>query len=297
MTVHFKNSVKQLFLSMVVLCIAGSMSSAVSDSLLADPPEENVKPDVMLAHKWKGTGDITGWWMSEKLDGVRGYWTGSQMVTRSGNLINAPEWFISGFPPFALDGELWAGRKKFSGLSGIIRKKKPDKGWESVRYCIFDVPCGNLGFEQRLQKAKEWFDNHPSPVVTIVEQTQCNGREHLENELRRIESLGGEGLIVRRPGSLYSKGRSTDILKVKTFHDMEAVVVGHKKGSGRNRNRLGALLVELPGGVRFAIGTGFSDDERENPPPVGTTITFRYTELNASGIPRFASFLRVRDTF
>jgi DNA ligase-1 len=112
-----------------------------------------------------------------------------------------------------------------------------------------------------------------------------------------IESLGGEGMMLRKPDSPYTVGRSYDSLKVKTHEDTEATVIRHLPGSGRNAGRLGSLLVELPNGIQFAIGTGFSDKERDNSPPVGSIITFKYYGFYKSGIPRFASFLRVREEF
>jgi DNA ligase-1 len=84
------------------------------------------------------------------------------------------------------------------------------------------------------------------------------------------------------------------LLKVKNVRDAEARVLEHLNGAGRHKGRLGALLVELPDGTRFSVGTGFSDAEREAPPPVGSVITFRYQELSEGGVPRFPSFVRVR---
>jgi DNA ligase-1 len=100
--------------------------------------------------------------------------------------------------------------------------------------------------------------------------------------------------MVRRPDAFYLAGRSAEILKVKSFQDAEAVVVAHLPGSGRNRDRLGSLLVELPGGVQFRIGSGFSDAQREYPPPIGEVVTFKHYGFYPSGIPKFPSFLRVR---
>jgi DNA ligase-1 len=100
--------------------------------------------------------------------------------------------------------------------------------------------------------------------------------------------------MLRQPGSAYQAGRSPTLLKVKTFADAEARVVGHEPGRGRHKGRLGALLVELPDGVRFAVGTGLTDAERADAPPVGSTITFRYQELTDGGVPRFPSYVGVR---
>ena len=98
--------------------------------------------------------------------------------------------------------------------------------------------------------------------------------------------------MLRQPASKYEIGRSSTLLKVKTFHDAEAVVVDHQAGSGRHKGRLGALVVQLADGTQFSVGTGFSDSQRESPPPVGSTITFRYQELSDRGVPRFPSFVR-----
>ncbi|MCG8563626.1 MAG: DNA ligase [Desulfobacterales bacterium] len=248
----------------------------------------------MGAGQWTGDTEVTGWWMSEKLDGVRGCWTGRSMESKSGKPLPVPPEFTRGFPPFPLDGELWMGRGTFSTMVGLARQKKGGNGWKGVGYHIFDAPDPALAFEDRLDKARRWFQTHPLPHVHLIPQEKCRGRAHLEARLRAVEAQGGEGLMLRRPGSPYRAGRSRDILKVKTFQDAEARVVGHRPGKGRHRGRMGALEVELPNGTRFALGTGFTDTQRENPPPVGSWVTFKYTGLTPSGIPRFASFLRVR---
>jgi len=128
----------------------------------------------------------------------------------------------------------------------------------------------------------------------IHEHYVCSGIAHLREELARVEKLGGEGLMARKPASLYEAGRSTSLLKVKTFHDAEARVLEHIAGAGRHKGRLGALLVTLADGTRFSVGTGFSDQERGAPPPIGSIITFRYQELSDGGVPRFPSFVGVR---
>jgi len=60
---------------------------------------------------------------------------------------------------------------------------------------------------------------------------------------------------------------------------------------------LGSLMVETPEGLRFRIGSGFTDPQRRSPPPIGAIITYRYNGKTEKGIPRFARFLRVRQTF
>lgn len=251
----------------------------------------------MLAQVWQPGRDVQGWWMSEKLDGVRGYWTGERLVSRAGNAFAAPAWFTEHFPPVPLDGELWTGRGQFSEVVGIVRRKAPHDGWKSVRYMIFDAPRAEGGFEQRLDFARAWLRNHPTPYAAVIEHEVCNGEEHLRNRLAEVEALGGEGLILRQPASAYVVGRSATILKVKTFQEADAVVLEHLPGSGRNAGRMGSLRVETSNGVRFAIGTGFTDAERDDPPPVGSTVQFKHQGFTKAGIPRFASFLRIVERF
>jgi DNA ligase-1 len=252
---------------------------------------------VMLAHSWDQKTDIKEWWMSEKLDGVRGYWTGNKLISRQGNPFNAPEWFTRNFPPTPLDGELWTGRDQFQELVSIVRRESTGTDWEKVNYFVFDAPGIEEGFEKRLDFARRWFLKHPNLFAEVLEQQICESREHLRKKLQEIESLGGEGVMLRRPNSPYTVGRSYDLLKVKTYEDAEATVIKHLPGSGKHTGRLGSILVKLPNGIQFAIGTGFSDKERDNPPPIGSIVTFKYYGFYKSGIPKFASFLRIREEY
>ncbi len=239
--------------------------------------------------------DIQEWWMSEKYDGIRGYWTGRELVSRVGNVFVVPAWFTKNFPAVPLDGELWIDRQTFEELSSIVLDQVPDEaGWKRLRYMVFDAPQARGGFEARLDFARQWFDLHPNPYVTIVEHEICRDAKHLQQKLSDIEAQGGEGLILRRPQSPYTVGRSRDILKVKTYRDADAVVIGYRPGKGRHTGRLGALLVELPNGIQFAIGSGLTDAERDNLPPIGSTIKFKHHGFTKAGKPRFASFLRAR---
>ena len=101
--------------------------------------------------------------------------------------------------------------------------------------------------------------------------------------------------MLRLGASGYRSGRSNDLLKVKQYQDAEAVVVHHLPGKGKYEGLMGSMLVELEDGRRFRIGSGFSDSERAYPPRPGTTITFKHYGLTATGLPRFASFLRIRN--
>ncbi|MCA9649753.1 MAG: DNA ligase [Myxococcales bacterium] len=250
-------------------------------------------PPLLLAHRWEEQ-DPTGWWMSEKLDGVRAYWDGTRFVSRLGNAYLAPEWFREGLPPFPLDGELFAGRGAFQQAVSIARRADAGEAWRALSFLIFDAPQVDAGFEDRLGHLHEHFAVNTHAHARVLEHRECTGLDDMLTELRRIEGLGGEGVMLRRPGSRYVAGRSDSLLKVKSFLDTEARVVGHQAGTGRHEGRLGALQVELPNGTRFKVGTGFSDAQREAPPAVGEVITVRYQELTDGGVPRFPIYVGVR---
>ena len=258
-----------------------------------DEPEK-AGPPLLLAERWDNAQDLTGWWMSEKLDGVRAYWDGQSLISRLGNRFHAPEWFLEGLPETPIDGELWIGRKAFQRTVGIVRRQDKNELWKEVRYVAFDAPGLDAPFEERLASIREHVERHRPPYLSAHEHAVCEGLDQLRAELARVESLGGEGLMLRQPGSRYEVGRSITLFKVKNFRDAEARVIEHLPGAGRHKGRLGALLVELTDGTRFSVGTGFSDAERGAPPPIGSAISFRYQELSEAGVPRFPSYVGVR---
>lgn len=250
--------------------------------------------NVLLAKPWTPDIDPTGWWMSEKLDGVRALWDGTKFVSRLGNAFAAPSWYTKLMPKVVLDGELWCGRGAFQDTVSIVRSST-DKGWNRVLYRIFDAPDAPGGFEDRLGVARREYAKHGCPNVSLLEQTCCKGRDHLAEVMTYIVLHKGEGVMLRRAGSLYERKRASSLLKVKLFHDAEARVTGYQPGEGKHRGRLGALELVSPEGVRFKVGTGFSDAEREDPPAVGSVVTYSYQELTRDGVPRFPAFVAVRD--
>jgi DNA ligase-1 len=263
------------------------------------PPPKTSKPDsdekappLLLAQSWDTQADLTGWWISEKLDGVRAYWDGERLYSRLGNVFHAPDWFLENFPRAPLDGELWGGRGQFQSTVSVVRRQDAGPHWKDIQYVVFDLPAMAAPFEVRQAALADLLAGRPD-FLSLHPQMPCEGLAHLDEELKKVQALGGEGLMLRQPGSLYETGRSWTLLKVKSFFDGEARVVGHQPGAGRHAGRLGALQVELADGKRFSVGTGFSDAERENPPAIGTLITFRYQELSNAGIPRFPSYVGV----
>jgi len=193
-----------------------------------------------------------------------------------------------------LDGELWLDRKKFQRTVSIVRRQDKSDHWKEIRYVIFDAPKLEQKFEKRLEFVRELVEGKKLAHALAHGHELCKGIDHLRMELARLEALGGEGLMMRKAGSKYESGRSSTLLKVKTFHDAEARVLKHLPGAGRHKGRMGALQVELEDGTMFSVGTGFSDAERANPPAVGSMITFRYQELSEAGVPRFPSYVGAR---
>ncbi len=239
--------------------------------------------------------NISGWCMSEKLDGIRGYWDGRHLFTKRGYRINTPDYFIQNFPSFPLDGELWIGRGKYEEVQSIVLDTTPSSKWKNVTYNIFEVPNAEGNFSQRIAKARKWFHLHANKFVHIIEQKKCYSHKKLQIFLEEVIAKGGEGVIVKNPKLPYFRGRSRNILKVKRFSDAEAVVVAINPGKGKYKNMMGSLTVRMFDGTRFRIGTGFSDQERKNPPAVGSIVTFKYCGWTQKHKPKFASFLRKRN--
>lgn len=252
-------------------------------------------PELLLLTKYRPAMDIGGWYMSEKLDGVRAYWNGRQLLSRQGNLIAAPNWFTDELPPFELDGELWITRGQFEEIQSITSRDQPHPAWRRVTYNIFEVPNAPGGLDSRLGRLREYLGHHYVAHIKIVPQTVCRNVAHLMQRLMAVDAAGGEGLVLRNPDSPYETGRTPNALKVKRFDDMEGRVIGYRPGKGKYRGVTGALWVKIKGNKRFYIGSGLTDRERAQPPPVGSMITFKHQGLTRNGIPRFASYLRVRD--
>ena len=266
---------------------------------LAVAQEANVNsPPLLLAHVASDNIDPAPFLISEKLDGVRAYWDGKTLRFRSGNAVNAPAWFTAKLPPQALDGELWLGRGRFEELSGVVRKETPDAAeWRQIKYMIFELPNAPGSFTQRYDAICDLVRQSNWLQLQVVEQFRIGDRAGLQRKLKQVVRDGGEGLMLHRADAPYVTGRSDVLLKLKPMLDSEAKVVGHIAGKGKFEGMLGSLEVETPEGKHFRIGTGFTDSVRKNPPAIGLTVTYQYRGLTKNGLPRFASFLRVRQEF
>ena len=253
-------------------------------------------PALSLANIYHNDIDVKHYWISEKLDGVRAYWTGQQLLTRGGHIIQAPDWFLQQLPrTIRLDGELWIGRGQFEQTSAIVRRQTPDdENWKLISYRVFDIPRTDLTFDQRITIMKDLLNKYPSPHLKMVEQFRVSTHTELRQRLQDYVAQGAEGLMLHRADAYYRAGRSDDLLKLKPYMDAEARVLEHVPGKGKYTGMLGAILVENTDGIQFRIGSGFSDAQRRSPPPLDSIITYKYFGNTRNGTPRFASFLRLR---
>ncbi|WP_114973827.1 DNA ligase [Rhodoferax ferrireducens] len=253
-------------------------------------------PALMLGKNWQAGLDPAAFLVSEKLDGVRAFWDGHTLRFRSGRRIAAPDWFTAALPATPLDGELWLGRGRFDRLSGIVRRSIPvEAEWRELRYMIFDLPGSSGRFGERAARVVSVVGTAGVPWLQAIEQAHVPDRATLQRQLLQLTRDGAEGLVLHRADAEWTPGRSDALRKLKPLPDEDARVMAYLPGKGRHAGRMGALMLEMANGQRFALGTGFNDVQRDTPPPVGSFVTYRYRDRTPNGLPRFASFLRVRE--
>ncbi|ORZ37536.1 hypothetical protein BCR44DRAFT_35803 [Catenaria anguillulae PL171] len=280
--------------------VATSAGGRPKRAVPVKPPsntDARLNMEVLLAQKWTDKVDPTGWHASEKLDGMRAYWcaTRNKLFSRNHNAIAAPDWFVESFPTdMSLDGELYVGRDMFSATMSIVRASAADDRWKKVQYHIFDIPSLDKPFEQRLQAMQDLVEELGIEHIQAVPHIVCTGTSHLLEMLETVESKSGEGIMLRKPKSRYVHGRSDTLLKVKTFADGEAIVIGHQLSTSSTYfGQLGALECRMASGKEFRVGSGLTADLRDltKAPPVGTLITYKCQELTKDGVPRFPVFI------
>lgn len=282
---------------------AGALAAAPTTNSGAgsaeNPPGQTVTspPAPMLAKHWQSGLDPSDYLVSEKLDGVRALWDGQTLYFRSGRTIQAPTWFTAGLPPVALDGELWIARRNFDRLSGIVRQSVPsDADWQLVRYMVFDMPNLPKPFAERARQLASLVAERAVPWLEALNQTRVADAAQLRTRLAAVDAEGGEGLMLHHARGLWHSGRSDMLRKLKPMPDEEGVVLAHVPGKGQFQGQMGALRIRAPNGQVFTLGSGFSQAERGQAPPVGSVVTYRYRGYTPAGLPRFASFVRLRES-
>ncbi|KIM09141.1 MAG: hypothetical protein KU28_00410 [Sulfurovum sp. PC08-66] len=239
------------------------------------------KPQLFLLETFEEDKNLSGWVMSEKLDGVRAYWDGKRLLSRSGKSFAAPAWFVEQLPPFAVDGELYTHRGDFERITSIVNQSLPHEGWRAIVYHIFEVPHAKGTLYERLALAKSYEGKH----LHVVAQLPCASNEAAFAFRDSVVREGGEGIVVRDPHRGYETGRLSSALKLKPYEDAECKVTGYTQGKGKYAHQVGALLCAY-GDQVLKIGTGLSDAMRAVPPPLGSTITFSYKGTTGKGVPK-----------
>lgn len=277
--------------------------------------------NVMLAHKFnpklhvvsatkKKERPIKGWHIYEKIDGIRAVFKNGELVSRYGNKFCAPqefieriEWELSSSIP--LDGELiHPGGLQTTG--SIVRdqtKKNTMEYWKHIQYIVFDQinepdyskeDYSDVPFWVRLDNIKEDLPEN-SNVQILDKLGIISDMSDVHKHLKNIQDKGGEGLMLRDPNANYELGRSWSLIKVKSFEDCEAKIIGYYPGEGKYLGMIGGLVCKLDDGIEFECGTGLSDQDRSSPPSIGSKITIRYMGKTDSGYPRHAVFKGVRN--
>ncbi|MDD0809969.1 DNA ligase [Curvibacter sp. RS43] len=270
-------------------------------SLVQARPSPHQTP-LMQATRYEPGQPVDGFWVSEKLDGVRARWDGQRLWTRSGRAIHAPPHFTQSWPSLMLDGELWSGPGQFAQSVAAVRDGPSSSAWQGLRMMAFDAPelpdpfgtpGGRLHQLQAAIEQSKATDAQVAGHLQAVAQQPVTSVAQVKAWLDEVLAQGGEGLILHRASGLYRSGRSPDVLKYKAFEDAEAQVVQVLPGKGAWRGQAGALLVQTQEGHRLRLGSGLPEALRLDPPAVGSWVSFRYQGLHPGGVPRFATFLRV----
>ena len=270
----------------------------------------------------------TGWWVSEKLDGIRAIWDGEKFLSRNSQtglgskvFSYVPQFVIDSMPGgVALDGEIWLGRNKFNEISSIsnwipgkkFKQAEIDDKWRKIKYKIFDIPNSTEPYEERMKILDKIILNSINCcrikdlkcILEKVEVTKIKSPQHLQEIYRTLTSDGAEGVMLRAPNSSYELKRSKYLLKFKIKDDAEGIVIERLPGTGRLSGMLGSLKTELikdsvRTGIITNVGTGFNDEERTNDPsspnfiPVGSLISFSYMELTEDSV-RHPSYRGIR---
>ena len=258
-------------------------------------PVARAVPALLHAQTSPAGIDPAGYLVSEKYDGVRAVWDGRVLRFRSGLAIAAPADFVARLPGVPLDGELWLGRSRVEALSAPVRRQRPDaQAWRELRCMVFELPGEGGDVGSRARRIAALVRHQGFAQLQAVEQLSLDSPRTAQCRQDEVVAAGGAGLMLHRADARYETGRSASLLKLKPLHDAQARVPGPGAGQGRRAGRFGALRVRNAQGVDFLPGSGFSDAQRDSPAAVATLVSYTHRGITTDGVPRFASFLRVR---
>lgn len=163
-------------------------------------------PALMLGRDWEGDNPA-GWFVTEKLEGVRCYWDGSNAWSKDGNPIQLPARILKHMPDTPLDGEIFAGRGRFEIARSAVQY---DRWTPDVGFHAFDKPDAPGNWLDRIQAVANTYSGHR--MICHV----CKSHAHLMDTLREVQLFGGEGLMIYSPlQTRYEPGRTSRLLKVK----------------------------------------------------------------------------------
>jgi len=214
--------------------------------------------------------NVEGWFMSEKLDGMRAYWDGKQFWSKNGVLINLPESFKA-LPSYPLDGELWGGYEEtnVNYLLKLIcgKKKKVKIDWTAIKFCVFDAPDIDATYDKRHDFLRTNFTEYCNSNISLIPIQKCDGKNHLEKYLEEIINKGGEGIMIHHPDLLYRPGRTHNLLKVKKHFESVVTFLNVKSDSYY-------FLCEQENGAEAFVTC--TPAEYSSPPTFGTKLTVRH---------------------
>ena len=210
-----------------------AQSENISSTVSADAAKK-AKFELLKLSEYKGQ-NVGGWLASEKLDGVRAYWDGRNLLSRNGKILAAPGGWSAHFPPFALDGELYTARGEFEKIQSIVMDKTPNEAaWSEVKFYVFDIPEAGGGLLERLSELGKFILQNPQAGqnLEIIKQVKVKDNAEFEAFAEAVIAKGGEGAVVREPNAPYERKRSKNALKYKKFKDAECEVTKVNAGTG-----------------------------------------------------------------
>lgn len=247
-------------------------------------------PELMLAGEYRAGLPLNKYYVSEKFDGIRAYWDGQRLFSKSGRILSPPNYFIRNFPNYALDGELWAGRGQFETTLSIVQSDNKSR-WSQLTLMVFDMPDEKGPFSARVEKMRVLKSNIKSPYIKFIQQEKLDSESHLMMRLKKITAEGAEGLMLHHESAHYPGKPGVDLLKLKPEYQGIAKVIKINPGKGKFAGLLGSLTVKDANGQTFKIGSGFTIQDRKSNFKLGDHIRYRYSGYTRSGKPRHAVFI------
>lgn len=262
----------------------------------------------LLAQNFDNKNNHIGWFMSEKLDGIRCIFYNNHLYSRTAHTIHAPTWFIEnisksleGTGVTMLDGELYTKRNDFQCICSIVKKDIPiDEEWKDIKYMVFDIPLENdLVFRDRYNKMMSILNNNNLRVQIVIHNI-ISDISDIDKYLDEITNVDGEGIMLRDPNSYYEQKRSKSLIKYKKFSDDDAIITAVELGKGKYVKDIGKFKVKWLNEphIEFYVGTGLDDNIRkikDKESLIGKVVKIKYYSVTGSGKPRFPVFIGFRE--